>query len=350
METKDRIRAFAALGKVVRAYTADDDVSESHKKILDDALEHAAVQNPWFTRENIRQALSGIGEWLHEEKLSAWLEPYNSRISKPSAIRSTGIVMAGNIPMVGFHDLLCVMISGKKAVVKLSSRDAFLIPALYNILTSIETGFNDAVVFSDSTIKGFDAVITMGGDQSSRYFETYFSQIPHLIRAHRNSAAVLSGNESHDDLSALCRDIFSYFGLGCRSVSHLFVPAGYSFDPLLRAAEAHRDLSYHHKFASNYMYYKTIYQMNSGLFWDNGIVLLRESDEYDSPVSVLYYSEYKDVSDVIDILHRDSAKLQCVVSVLEDIPAHITPGHAQLPALDDYADGLDTMDFLNPAR
>ncbi len=342
-----RISSFAALGALLEHYTSQSkDITGSWELRIDEAVQQSERYNPWFTREHQQLALRNIAVLLQKETLEQWIKPYVERINACSEKKRIGIVMAGNIPAVGFHDLLCVLICGYSAIVKCSSQDRFLIPVFADFLKAHDPWFASTIEFTEGQISGFDAVIATGSNNSSRYFESYFSSVPHIIRKNRNSAAVLSGMESPESLSALCDDIFQYFGLGCRNVSRVFVPVGYSFDPLLRAAERYFSFADHHKYSSNYIYYRTIFMMNSDPFWENGVVLLRKADEWGSPVSVLYYTEYSDIIDVNNMLDADKDKVQCVVSELAGINGSQPFGSTQRPALGDYADGIDTMAFL----
>jgi hypothetical protein len=348
MKINDRISAFAALGALLRNYPSGKTQHEETWEIqLATAIQQSALHNPWFTSDSIQLALSNLGELLQNEVLSQWMAPYEPLVKSSLSNKSVGLVMAGNIPAVGFHDLLCVLMCGYKAKVKLSSQDRFLLPFMASFLEGHNAAFAGRISFSEERIGGFDAVIATGSNNASRYFESYFAKFPHIIRGNRNSVGVLSGNESQGSLSLLCDDIFQYFGLGCRNVSHLMVPAGYSFDPLLRAAERYHSLSTHHKYASNYMYYKTIFQMNAQVFWDNGVLLIKAHDAYSSPVSVLYYSEYNHLGEVNAALHRDRDQIQCVVSAIPAIERAQAFGSTQSPALYDYADGVDTVQFLS---
>lgn len=347
MDLSERIEAFAALGAFLRDFNLEEESGrEDETGQLNRAIDNAYRHNPWFTPPMCLAALKQIGRQLSQPALTSWLASYPALDEPGREPACVGIVMAGNIPAVGFHDLMCVLLAGHKALIKLSSGDRFLIPFMTSFLIARNQGFTALVEYSGQTISGYDAVIATGSNNTSRYFESYFSRVPHIIRKNRNSVAVLSGNEDPTQLSGLCEDIFSYFGLGCRSVSHLFVPEGYAFDSLLSASEAFSGFASHHKYASNYMYYKTIFLMNQRPFADNGILMLTPESAYNSPVSVVYYSTYKEVDQVIQQLTRDREQLQCVISAMKEIPGSTDFGKSQQPALNEYADGVDTLSFL----
>ncbi len=348
MKLNQRIDALAELGGLLSVFAQkpEPDPTDRWALALEMAVQRAFQHNPWFTADEVRCALGYLGEQLTTDGLTRWMEPYAEKIENQRTRARVGIVMAGNIPAVGFHDLLCVMLAGHRAEVKLSSADAQLMPCMLDFLKSIHPGFAEQVIFTDRPLKAPDAVIATGSNNSSRYFESYFAGLPHIIRKHRNSVAVLTGAETPQELQLLCDDIFRYFGLGCRSVSALLVPANYDFSPLLKASEHFVNFATHHKYASNYMYYKTIFIMNKVVFTDNGILMLSPNEAYSSPVSVVHYASYSSVPAVNEKLRCDRDQLQCIVSISPEVRGAIRPGQAQFPALNEYADGVDTMAFL----
>lgn len=348
MKLNERIHALSRLGSLLEKFAQyDGDPGSDHwLGKLEEAALRAFQQNPWFTREEVGHALGHLGSLLRADSLQRWMAPYAERIEKRKVPARVGLVMAGNIPAVGFHDLLCALLAGHQAVVKLSSADAQLIPFMADFLIAEEPAFEGQLIFPGMKLGPVDAVIATGSNNSARYFESYFADRPHIIRKNRNSVAVLTGHESPEELNALCDDIFRYFGLGCRSVSYLFVPEAYDFSALLSASEHYTDRASHHKYASNYLYYKTIFIMNKVSFTDNGILMLTPAEAYSSPVSVVHYSTYTSLAQVCEQLSRDRDQLQCIVSASRDITGAIPPGRSQFPAADDYADGVDTMAFL----
>lgn len=284
-------------------------------------------------------AVEGIQRFLKEQTLLAWTALYNL----PEAPRKVALVMAGNIPLVGFHDLLSVLISGHTAMVKLSSKDTYLPRLLATTLIEIEPRFDDHIIFADR-LKEFDAVIATGSDNSSRYFDYYFGKYPNIIRKNRTSIAILNGTETTAELKALGIDIFSYFGLGCRNVSKLFVPEDYSFDPFFQSLEGYHDIIHQHKYCNNYDYQKSILLVNSIPFLDNGFMLLNEDQRLVSPISTIYYERYRDHEDLLTKVELSRDKIQCIVG--KTAPATIPFGQAQYPAVNDYADNIDTLQFL----
>lgn len=279
---------------------------------------------------------------LDETQLRTWLAAYNLENLQP---RKVGVVMAGNIPLVGFHDLLTVLLSGNYLYAKLSSEDTFLPKWLVHQLVSIEPGFKDFVVFVD-LLKDVDAVIATGSDNTARYFEYYFSKKPHIIRRNRSSLAVLTGFESPEELAKLGGDIFQYYGLGCRNVSKLFVPEGYHPEALFQALEPYKWVLDHHKYANNYDYNKSILLVNQTPHYDNGFLLLTENKQLASPISVIHLETYVSQEDLKQKLAALKNKIQCVVSALGWYQGSVPFGEAQCPTVDQYADNVDTMAFL----
>lgn len=305
--------------------------------------EEVRRENPWFTEDNVRMAVSGIARFLNKEKLQAWTSTYAFN-NNPKKV---ALIMAGNIPMVGFHDLLCVLISGHLAVMKLSSKDSVLIKFLAQKLISIEPQFENKIEFAER-LKNFDAVIATGSDNSARYFDYYFGKYPNIIRKNRISIGVLTGNESDEELTALGVDVFSYFGLGCRNVSKLFVPIGYDLGKIYRSWEIYHDIVYHHKYCNNYDYQKSILLVNTSPFLDNGFVIFQENEKMVSPISVVYYEYYTTSTELTERLNILKEKTQCIVGSSEW--SNIKFGQSQFPELGDYADQIDTLSFLSGLR
>lgn len=332
MTLNQRIHAFSQLGNHLKK------LSEEAFELL---AESVRTENPWFTKENARMALQGIIEYLQADQLKQWTSKYQLEPSKPKTI---ALVMAGNIPLVGFHDFLCVLISGNHVQIKPSSKDSKLLQYIIKQLISFEPEFQDRVTFKDK-LQDFDAIIATGSDNSARYFEYYFGKYRNIIRKNRTSCAVLTGNESADDLEKLGTDIFSYFGLGCRNVSKIYVPLNYNFQKLLSSWDTFKDVIHHHKYCNNYDYQKSILLVNVAPFLDNGFILLQENERLVSPISVLYYERYAHDSDLRMKLLENAEKLQCIVGKEE--PATIPFGQAQYPHVWDYADQLDTLKFLS---
>jgi hypothetical protein len=304
------------------------------------------VCNKWFTIENSHAAFDALADsFLQEDLLRQWLSAYQIPEVNENPKR-VAIVMAGNIPMVGFHDLLCVYLSGHIALLKLSEKDNVLMPFVIALLKEIDPA-TEAYFEVVERMVNFDAVIATGSDNSSRYFEAYFGKYPHIIRRNRNSVAVLSGQESADELIALGKDVFQYFGLGCRNVAKIYVPEGYDFDPLLTALHEYRELQHHDKYKNNFDYNYTLLILNQIPHRANGCILLTEDKAIASRIASLHYEYYNNTATLEKELSALSDKIQCIVGqeglmVFPTLPF----GQAQCPGLGDYADGVDTMGFL----
>jgi hypothetical protein len=320
MKLSERIDAFAELGSILHS------IEPGEKNAL---YLNARNHNAWFTPSQCDLALKGILKFLVKDELTRWATGYEMSAN----VKKVGVVMAGNIPLVGFHDLLSVLISGHHLAAKLSSQDTVLMRYVVEQLLKAEPRFREYIGFVER-LNDVDAVIATGSDNSARYFEYYFRSKPHIIRKNRSSIAVLNGNETDEQLMALGKDVFSYFGLGCRNVSKLIVPEQYNFSRMLDLWEAYHDVSNHHKYVNNYDYNKSILLVNRVPFLDNGFLLLTESTALVSPISVLYYDTSADLG---------SDKIQCIVGSESD---YVPFGKTQEPELTDYADNVDTLKFL----
>lgn len=338
MKLEERIRVFARLGEIIREclegkpgkYAAD----------LNKFIDTQHIQNPWFTSENVRFALDSIAGQLTESNLVKWTSAYPGLNQSPKPVK-VAVIMAGNIPLVGFHDFLSVLITGNDIIVKTSSKDRDLIQFAGKIISDLEPAFSHRMVFTDNIISGFDAVIATGSDNSSRYFEYYFRNYPGIIRKNRNSIAIIEGNESIEELEGLGADIFSYFGLGCRNVSKLYVPDGYDFSAMIKSWNGFAGLTGHSKYANNYDFNKAVFLVNREDFMDTGFVLLKQESALASPVGVLYYQYYKSDDTLYKEVDTLQHKIQCIAG-----HKHVPFGKAQMPALWDYADSADTIEFL----
>jgi hypothetical protein len=333
MNVNTVITAFVSLGKKINEEIIGND----------DLLRKAYYHNRWFTVENTVKSLEAIVKcYLSEEKLKHWLNVYSINIHEPKRI---GIVMAGNLPLVGFHDLLCVLASGNIAVIKLSSKDKILLPEIITLLIAIQPEFKDRIIYAEM-LKDIDAIIATGGNNAARYFDYYFGKYPNIIRKNRNSIAVLTGNETNEQLLALGNDVFQYFGLGCRNVSKLYLNEEGQLHTFLDAIGTVSSVADHHKYINNYDYNKSIYLVNREPHLDNGFLLLKKSESLVSPIAVLYYDTYKDSAELTSMLERDAEKIQCVVSDKGWYSGSVPFGEAQCPGLRDYADHVDTLSFL----
>lgn len=346
---KNRIQAFATLGSMLLEVGENSQHKEFTSKQLN-KLEVAVVEavnhNGWFVEDNVRYMFRSLGESLTKSNIESWVEPYKSELAKSKTGKVAGVVMAGNIPLVGFHDFLTVMMSGNKIIAKLSADDNILLPIIAELLIITEPGFKEMIIFTDGWLKDFDAIIATGSNNTSRYFDYYFSNYPNIIRKNRNSIAVLTGEESKKDLQDICNDITLYYGLGCRNISHIMLPEKYILDGLLEACSQNEKVNINHKYFNNYEYNKAIYLVNGTKHYDTGNMLFIEDESYSSPVSVINLSYYSDINDVNRLLEVNKSKIQCIVSISTEISNAIPPGKSQAPGLADYADGIDTMQFL----
>ncbi len=298
--------------------------------------------NPWFIQPFVQSALEGVLKLLDPENLDKWAESYdfNRTVSK-----KVGIVMAGNIPLVGFHDFLCVFMSPHTLSVKLSKKDEVLTPYLINQLIRIDPAVEEKIMISN-TLKNVDAAIATGSDNTARYFNYYFRDRPHIIRKNRISVAVLTGNESDREMHGLADDVFLYFGLGCRNISKIFVPENYDPSRLMNTFQRYNWLGDHQKFVNNYIYYKSIYLLNRESHLDGGFFLIKNTPDLVSPASVLYYQNYRDIRETEKRLQEVEDHIQVIISHHDYIKNKIPFGKAQFPEIGDYADHVDTMKFL----
>ncbi len=333
MELPERIEAFCRLGETMRILGLSD------RKAL---AEKAVNENAWFTDDNVMLSLKGIEALLVRKKLESWAMSYSPG---PAAVKTIGVAMAGNIPLVGFHDFLCVLIGGHRLKAKPSTHDTVLLKFIFSKLLEIEPRFAESVSFED-TLNGVDAMIATGSDNTARYFEYYFRKIPHIIRKNRASCAVVQGWETSDEFALLGQDVFSYFGLGCRNVSKLFVPDEFDFGPLIKSWEPFQTVIDHHKFANNYNYQKSIMLLDQVPFLDGEFILLRANKNLVSPIATLYYEKYNSLEELKSKIEGDKEKLQVVVSAQGWFQGSIPFGMAQSPEVGDYADKVDTMQFL----
>lgn len=358
MHTTSFINALSQLGHFLRQFP-DGQVSNKAGRAgeleqlnrqfyagFSDLLEQEPKLNPWFTGENLNLALSGIASMLEEEVLHKWLHAYELEALSHMDGKTVGLVLAGNIPLVGFHDVMSVLACGHRVIAKTSSKDDRLIRQVTTILSAIDPDLDGRICLTDGKLSGMDAVIATGSNNSARYFEYYFRNLPHIIRKNRNGVAVLTGNESKEDLAALGEDIFSYFGMGCRNVTKLYVPRDYDLTILLAVLDKYHPLYQHHKYGNNVDYYRSIYLMNRIPILDNGVLLLKEDHAIASPVGVVFYERYSDIGEVQSELEQHQQEIQCIVSTSPELETAILPGTTQIPMPWDYADGVDTIRFL----
>ena len=335
---EQHIEGFKKLGQYLRGIKAQT----SEYAPLFECIQKAQHHNGWFTQEDCLKALGAWGEVLQARALQEWTSQYNFGATAPKNI---GLILAGNIPLVGFHDVLCVLLCGQNTTIKLATTDPLLIPFLYQKLKEFSPLFENRLQFTQDRLENFDAVIATGSNNAARYFEHYFAKVPHIIRKNRNGIAVLSGEESKEELAGLAQDIVQYFGLGCRSISKVYLPEGYDLNNIFGTLYPHADLMDSAKYANNYDYNKAVYLMSEFDLLDNGFMLLREHDSFGSPVACLHYSFYKDLPSLEKELLEKAEEIQCVSTHLA-LPQAVLLGKAQQPALWEYADGVDPISFL----
>ena len=349
MLQNNKIEAFIELGKFLSQFNANK--SLKNEQVLNndlffefflDLIKLSQSHNGWYTPENVFYAINSWAKALTEENLNLWLANYSF---KDINSKTVGIILAGNIPLVGFHDFLSVLISGHKVLVKTSSNDQKLLPFLANYLISINENFKNYITFVDGKLENFDAIIATGSNNTARYFEYYFKDKPSIIRKSRNSVAVLNGSESKEQMIALGEDIFRYFGLGCRNVSKLFIPRNYNFDQFFNGIFPYQDVIKYEKYANNYDYNKAVFLMSNFALLDNEFLTIKEDVSYASPIASVFYEYYEDLETLKSKLNSEKDQIQCIVSN-NLIDNSIAFGQTQNPNLWDYADNVDTISFL----
>ncbi len=335
MKLEDRIQVLTALGEYLK----------SEDEYLDAIMHRSQYNNAWFTKENQKKAILAIAsEFLDLKKLWNWVGHYN--VNSTSQPKTIAMVMAGNIPLVGFHDIVCAFATGHRSLIKLSDKDKYLLPHLLDVMKRLnpEAGNYFEIV---ETLKNFDAVIATGSNNSARYFEAYFGKYPHIIRRNRNAVAVLTGSETKEELHLLGKDVFRFFGLGCRNVSKLYVPEGYDFNLLLESLHEYREIILHDKYKNNFDYNLALVMLNRVVHYNNGCIILVEDPSIASRIAMLNYSYYSDKTVLHNELTGRSEEIQCVVARenVMDLPT-VQFGKSQQPSLFDYPDGVDVMKFL----
>ena len=346
MNVQQRVMALKGLSAFIHDYLSNsvNPLASKFQK-LDDIIHQAFLYNNWFSPENTKKSLKGITHLLSNENLNE----LQKIIKEPSAPKTIAIIMAGNIPAVGFHDLASVLLCGHKVLIKLSSDDKIIIPFLVEVLIEIEPAFKNFIQYGESKLSNFDAVIATGSNNTANYFEYYFGKYPHIIRKNRNSVAILKGDETPEELKDFGNDVFDYFGLGCRNVSKVYVPKEYNFNTLFENLISYADVLNNNKYVNNYEYNRTIYLMSQDKFLDNNFLIIKNSTtSIASPIGVLFYEEYDNELHLNKLLLAHKDAIQCVVSKkkIKDF-SHISFGCSQCPGFFDYADGVDVVAFLN---
>jgi hypothetical protein len=343
---QQRIAAFVQLGNLMQHLSASEKWPGFESGLTEDEYEQALreieqqhIFNGWFTPDNIQKALTSWATLLQEKSLNDWVSSYN--LQESSSPKTIAIICAGNIPMVGFHDILCTLITGNKAYIKLSSDDARLIPLFLFILMKWEPSFQPLIQWAEGKMSNFDKVIATGSNNTLRYFEAYFGKYPHILRHSRTSVAILDGTETAQELNALGHDIFDYFGLGCRNVCKVYLPLNYDLNLIIAALLPFQEVAKHNKYANNYDYNKAVWLLNNVPLLENGFMLFKEDKGIVAPTSSLFYEYYEDKESVLRHLESFKDQLQCVVG-----HGHIPFGKAQCPQLNGYADEIDTLHFL----
>jgi hypothetical protein len=337
MTLKQRIEGFVQVGLFINRHFNEQKSNETQlHQGLDKLIEMAHIYNNWFIPEFVKESIINVAGLLKEDDL---IQFSGSIEEKPQ--KTVAIICAGNIPMVAFHDIFCVLLSGNKALIKLSSDDNVLIPFFLKLLTHYEPEFESQILFAEGRLGTFDAVIATGSNNTAQHFKTYFGKYPHIIRKNRSSIAVLTGNETSEDLKNLGKDIFLYFGLGCRNVSKVMVPEGYSFNKFFESIMDFGFVVNNKKYGNNYDYHRAIYLLESMTFLDNNFLMVKESPDLHSPVGVLYFQYYKTEKELNDHLTSLKADLQCIVG-----ENYIPFGYSQRPVITDFADNVNTLEFL----
>jgi hypothetical protein len=344
MTVTERILSFEKLAICLKD-TLEDKQTGSQK--LRRQIEEEYNHNAWFIPFFVQKSIGAIIQMLDREKLTQWISPYKDRIENAKISLRIGVIMAGNIPLVGFHDFLSVIMAGHTFVGKLSSQDAHLLPIIAEILCEIEPRFKDKIEFCPDKLGKIDRLIATGSNNAANYFGYYFQKYPSIIRKHCNSIAVLDGNESEDDLKKLADDVFLYFGLGCRSVSKIYIPRNYNFEPLFTTFNSYQDIiNQHNKYLNNLEYQKTVHLLNAVPFLDMGVIICKENTALASPIAVLHYQYYDDLDSVVKETSSLGDELQCVASNAINNASFVRLGETQFPQIEDYANGINTLEFL----
>lgn len=349
MLQSDKIKCFTELGKFLSQFSEKETIKNPYVLNNDlffdnfkNLIQLSQAHNGWFTTQQVFFALQSWANALKSENINHWLSAYDFSNGN---IKNVGLILAGNIPLVGFHDFISVLLSGHRVIVKTSSNDQKILPFLANYLMALAPEFKELITFTDGKLENFDAIIATGSNNTARYFEYYFKNKPSIIRKNRNSVAILNGSETKENLQALGEDIFRYFGLGCRNVSKIFVPINYDFTSFFEALFSYKDVIEYEKYANNYDYNKAVFLMSNFKLLDNGFLTLKEDSSYASPISSLFYEFYDDIENLKIKLDSDKEKIQCIVSA-NVISNSINFGQTQQPTLWDYADNVDTINFL----
>ena len=342
MNLNNRITLFVKLGRFFSDYI-NNNLESLEKNKFDKAINESILHNSFFSKKNILKSLLSWSNVLTKKSIDDFLSNYLIKNKKRE--KKIAIIMAGNIPLVGFHDFFCVIISGNFAVIKLSSKDSHLFKFILSFLVKENPDFDTKFDVVESKLQIFDAVIATGNNISANQFELYFKKYPKIIRKNRHSIAILNGNETKKEIELLANDIFYYYGLGCRNVSKIFIPNNYNLDILFKSFVLWNEVINKNSYSNNYNYYRAIYLLNKEVFFDNGFVLLKESEKIGSPVGTIYFEYYKSDNQIKEMIKKNNEKIQCIVSN-NNYPKTIKFGETQMPNLNDFADDIDTLNFL----
>ena len=342
MNLNNRITLFVKLGRFFSDYI-NNNLESMERNKFDKAINESILHNSFFSKKNILKSLLSWSNVLTKKSIDNFLSNYLIKIKKRE--KKIAIIMAGNIPLVGFHDFFCVIISGNFAIIKLSSKDSHLFKFILSFLVKENPDFSTKFDVVENKLQIFDAVIATGNNISANQFELYFKKYPKIIRKNRHSIAILNGNETKKEIELLANDIFYYYGLGCRNVSKIFIPNNYNLDILFKSFVLWNEVINKNSYANNYNYYRAIYLLNKEVFFDNGFVLLKESEKIGSPVGTIYFEYYKSDNQIKEMIKKNNEKIQCIVSN-NNYPKTIKFGETQMPNLNDFADDIDTFNFL----
>ena len=334
MNISDKINALQVLGKKITNF---DDPE------LKTAINNAYFENNWFSFENIKKAITNIGQWLNKDVLNMWIDQYH--INEKPSNKKVGIIMAGNIPLVNLHDVICCFLSGNIAICKLSGKDQILMNHILDLLYSIDPR-TKSLIYINEQFNDIDAIIATGSDNSFRYFDYYFGKYPHIFRKNRNSIAILSGDETPEDYKLLGKDIFDYYGLGCRNVSKVFLPKDYKVSTFMDNISSFNHVIENNKYKNNFDYNLSIYLLNREQHWHNDFLIMKECNYIASPCAVLFFEFYENIDALKKKIYKDKDKIQCLVSNDKCLDKAIPYGKTQEPKVSDYPDNIDTMDFL----
>ncbi len=343
LSLKTHIDSFSELGNILDDLTSRDlnhlNLNKKWQSRFSDIMEVITAKNQWFTPTHVRNMIRSVANSLNRTKLEKWIGDYPD-LEQTNGEKKIGVIVAGNIPLVGFHDFIAVLISNNIFFGNLSRREGGLLEFISEILINIEPEYNNQFHFLTKNLENIDALIATGSDNTARYFNYNFKGLPALIRKNRNGIAVLDGSETSIQLKELGKDIFSYFGLGCRNVSKIYIPESYDLEPLILALADYKSHLNHQGYRNNYKYQLAIAKMGNASFTDSGFLIFKNNTGLSSPIGTIFYQEYpKNAIHNIISFHKD--QIQCIVG-----NGYIPFGMAQEPEPWEYADGIDTIKFL----